>query len=459
MSAIAADVLPSSRWDWIKPLMLGVTMAMVMLILGRASSTVEDVEDPPVEGSSVCDSSGTQYYVRDGGSGSGTTWSDAADQVPTAPSRGVDVYVADGTYSGRTFTTAASGSTLIRICKATESNHGTDTGWQSTYGDGQASFGDINFDSDYWTWDGAFRDEDCPTTDTCGWADEASYGFLIVGAFHTYSDATVRCGDNITVRYTAIDANGGADAIKASCFTGASTTNFTAYRNYIHSANGGFAAAHMTVVDGCLFDENYFGGNEAKETIRGQSEFKNCVISRNIMRQSCLHHATEGGCTCHIAIWDGGSGDFDNVEVYGNVIDDRGNSGSDGPSSSCSILIGGNGSSWAGEPASNARVFNNTIVGVANTTPSILVNGGSGNVCRNNLFYNNTGNPSVTCSTTSNNGSGDESVDPFVGYSSGNFHLTGAMAGSATDSPADNATDIDGVTRSTPDRGAFEFVP
>jgi hypothetical protein len=104
-------------------------------------------------------------------------------------------------------------------------------------------------------------------------------------------------------------------------------------------------------------------------------------------------------------------------------------------------------------------IYNNTIAGISgafNTGGNILVNGGSGNICRNNLGYDIAGTFSVTCSTTSSNG--EESSDPFVNYATGNLHLSTGIAGTTIATPYD--TDMDGVTRGgdgTWDRGAYEY--
>jgi hypothetical protein len=86
-----------------------------------------------------------------------------------------------------------------------------------------------------------------------------------------------------------------------------------------------------------------------------------------------------------------------------------------------------------------------------------LVNGGSGNVCRNNLWWD-TVSASVSCSTTSNNV--DAGANPFVSYAAGNLRLSGATTGGFTLSAPYNA-DMDGVTRGgdgTWDVGAFEYA-
>ena len=85
----------------------------------------------------VC--SAANHYIRDGASGDGSNWTNAWDDLPATLIRGDTYYVADGTYAGGyVFDDAADGTKTITIKKAIESDHGTDTGWSSAYGDGQA---------------------------------------------------------------------------------------------------------------------------------------------------------------------------------------------------------------------------------------------------------------------------------------------------------------------------------
>jgi hypothetical protein len=57
--------------------------------------------------------------------------------------RGDTYYIADGSYVTYIFDDVASGSLVITIKKATVADHGTETGWLDTYGDGQAVFADV----------------------------------------------------------------------------------------------------------------------------------------------------------------------------------------------------------------------------------------------------------------------------------------------------------------------------
>ncbi|MGZ3806381.1 MAG: hypothetical protein ACXVB4_19375, partial [Pseudobdellovibrionaceae bacterium] len=81
-------------------------------------------------------------YVRPGASGnnSGSDWSNAYNGLPSSLTRGNTYYLAPGNYGDHTFNDANSGTSLITLKKATAADHGTESGWSSTYGTGQAIF-------------------------------------------------------------------------------------------------------------------------------------------------------------------------------------------------------------------------------------------------------------------------------------------------------------------------------
>ena len=99
---------------------------------------------------------GTAYYVdADNGGGDGSDWANAYDQLPSSLERGATYYIADGTYPSYNFDDPENGDLYIKIKKATSYDHGTDSGWNSDYGDGKAVFnGGLTFSSSYWVFDG-----------------------------------------------------------------------------------------------------------------------------------------------------------------------------------------------------------------------------------------------------------------------------------------------------------------
>jgi hypothetical protein len=97
------------------------------------------------------------HYIRPGasGNGNGSDWTNACTEFTSACDiaslvRGDTYYIADGTYASRTFNQAASGTSVITIKKATANDHGTETGWNSEYGNGSATFPAVSFSSNYW---------------------------------------------------------------------------------------------------------------------------------------------------------------------------------------------------------------------------------------------------------------------------------------------------------------------
>src|SRR5438876_251596 len=109
--------------------------------------------------------SAANHYVRAGagGNGSGADWTNACPDFSNACAvaslvRGDTYYIAAGKYtaaaSGQFFNTPVSGTALITLKRATVADHGTDTGWNSTF-DGQAHFAYPRaFFSGYWLVDG-----------------------------------------------------------------------------------------------------------------------------------------------------------------------------------------------------------------------------------------------------------------------------------------------------------------
>lgn len=84
----------------------------------------------------------SNHFVRAGAGGtdSGADWTNAFPTLPATLTRNDTYYVADGIYVQYTFDDPVSGTQTITIKKATIADHGTETGWFDTYGDGQAAW-------------------------------------------------------------------------------------------------------------------------------------------------------------------------------------------------------------------------------------------------------------------------------------------------------------------------------
>ena len=123
---------------------------------------------PSLARAAGCDGA-NNCYIRAGatGAGNGSNWTNAysgfgtgAGQIdPANMSRGVNYWLASGSYGGVTFSTADSGTAVITITGATAASHGPATDWQSSYA-GQAVFGESSVTSDYWSFNGQSRGSD-----------------------------------------------------------------------------------------------------------------------------------------------------------------------------------------------------------------------------------------------------------------------------------------------------------
>jgi len=97
--------------------------------------------------------SAASHHVRQDASGNGNDWANAYGSLPSSLTRGDTYYIADGTYNSYDFDDT--GTQLITIKKATIADHGTNTGWQDSYGDGQAVFSSpLEFSTANWLFDG-----------------------------------------------------------------------------------------------------------------------------------------------------------------------------------------------------------------------------------------------------------------------------------------------------------------
>ena len=89
-----------------------------------------------------------------GGAGDGSDWANAMRGLPSVLERDTVYWLGAGDYGSYTFDDGASGQLGITVRKATAQAHGSDTGWNTTYGSGQAVFGPLRFDGSRYTLDG-----------------------------------------------------------------------------------------------------------------------------------------------------------------------------------------------------------------------------------------------------------------------------------------------------------------
>ena len=407
------------------------------------------------------------HYVRQGATGNGSDWTNAYGNLPDSLTRGDTYYISDGSYGGYTFDDANSGTSVITVKKAIAVDHGTDTGWNSGYGDGQAVFGGFTFATDYWVIDGSTRNEG-------RWNDGPSYGIKTSGVATNYFWFG-HAADNVTLKYLDIGSDYGdsdnesyGDGVYLGGFAEA-VENWLVQRSYIHNVR---TAAQHAGVHNVIYEYNFIGPNWSKSGIRHQVRGSSVTIRHNIFRNACQGHVSDptAGYSCTAIVgWYGNAGsnmeDYTNSAVYGNLfIDTVGGVFYNGM-----IAIGDDRTSQGGGPqdCTGCKVFNNTFVGMGRTnTDSVISIGGGGIITnteiRNNAWYN-IGNHTPTCqAAVCSNNPVIANANAFVNALAENFHLSASGSAGIGDTlgPPYNL-DPDGNTRGadgTWDIGAYEYV-
>ncbi|MBI3853207.1 MAG: hypothetical protein HY298_23400 [Verrucomicrobia bacterium] len=165
------------------------------------------------------------------GNGSGADWNNLK-AWSGSPARGDTWYLVDGNYSGKTFSTPASGSTLITIKKATVGDHGTNTGWVDSMGDGQMVIaGQTTFETSNWMVDGQ----------TGGgplnyWTNNFGIKINVTGASDGSGFWVNSWGPtNVTLKHFEVVGNGGGDlSYNRGTTFGDNANNCTVSYAYIH---------------------------------------------------------------------------------------------------------------------------------------------------------------------------------------------------------------------------------
>lgn len=171
---------------------LAVGASLLLMLGGGVSCKPTSMAEPQANASIESVSSEKQSrvrYVRPGGDGArdGSDWANALSGLPPVLERGTVYWLGAGSYGSYDFDDRPSGATPITVRKATASAHGTDMGWNGTYGRGQAEFGPLRFESDHYILDGGEPN-----------------GIRTTGKMGT--DATVHVGANhILIRRVEID--------------------------------------------------------------------------------------------------------------------------------------------------------------------------------------------------------------------------------------------------------------
>ncbi len=429
-------------------------------------------------GGSCVAQTGNYYYVRQGATGSnnGSDWTNAFTELPNSYSsgfyytnlnRGATYYIADGDYSSKSlvFYTTESGVQYITIKKATSNDHGTNTGWQSSYGDGQANWATLWIARSYYKFDG--QTGGGPGSWTSG------YGFEI---YSTPSADTnyVTIGknsnevNNVEIKHVKV---GGPSPPTAGYGRGAylpptypARRNITLSYNYFHDCGD----VMVTTYDGIynlLLEYNRFERTASSETSHGTGIELGDVRGADIRYNQFVDIIGTG----IIGGYNTASNDIlDNIKIYGNLFFNTPSFFPPGAWNGIVYTVSG-----ALGTVSNWAFHDNTIymvepvsinVGICESYSNCV---SSGHTAYNNLFYVNQA-PSWNDVDHSNNACNHAisetnfqplTSNPFVDSTNYDFHLTaGTTAGMTLSSPYN--VDMEGNTRGADgvwDRGAYEY--
>lgn len=394
------------------------------------------------------------------GSGSGLVgdgWANAM-AFPATPARDTTYYLADGSYGGKTFSTANNGTQLIVIRHATVDHHATDTGWSDTLGDGQAVFSNCQVTTDYWHFNGIKRNANWRN----GGVDQ--YG-LSFGNLRIDNGSGSAGADNCTWRFCDIhgggrDTGAGDDVI----YTLYGCQNITFSRCALRDSDRTIFLTRGTPTN-WLIEHCFIARNASSPAIHG--EIHSSTSSSNWTWRWNVIEDPEG-----TAVWAFiNNGTATDWHIYGNVIYHTAAYKSAGREGLSGVLFCANDAS-NDNTLNGLRFYNNTIWNIAGLWSGVVIQSGSNNLVYNNIWSqcvtpNNSGgtyNYNTYYSTTTQFDSGGQSgtvgTQPLVSPSTGNFALVGATA-AGLDVGSPYNVDANGVTRGSSgvwDRGAFEYV-
>ena len=417
-------------------------------------------------------SQAANVYVREGAAGAnnGSDWTNAFTELPyhyyfdnyiSDVARGNTYYIADGNYPSYTVNTAVSGTSAITIKKATAANHGTDTGWNSSYGDGQAIFDpQFNIAVSYVTFDGVVGSG----------SDADSYGFRIATPTNCNQNSTMFTFPNdyqatfynITVSHVAlVNCNIPSETYdnRGLYSQSANAYNMTLSYSYIYGNSCNFLLRNW---HGGTITHNFFEHNWSTAAFHGEQvspgSCSDITFAYNTLKDSFV-----GGVGFHV-------GNNDGWKVYNNLAyntDARG------------VAMGIYGT--ADDPqqvVTNSTFHHNTTANIIGSGYGSGIqfagNGNLGNTAYNNIFYNcaypniyggdmaHDYNAFYNCTnvSTSETHIQQSAGDPFVNSVAANFHLSAAtIAGMVLSSPYN--IDYDGIARGFDglwDRGAYEYA-
>jgi len=410
------------------------------------------------------------HYIRPGATGSnnGSDWVNAYTSLPSNLVRGDTYYLADGSYGSYTFDDSVSGTTLITVKKATTEDHGTATGWNSSYGDGQAIFKSWVFSSDYYYIDGQTRNQNWQT----GAIDQYGIRVKTRGIVVRFDNGAGVGGDFITLRRVDMEAGGRDSGAGDDVIYGLNGSKYITFSECaLHDSDRTIFLLRGSWQN-LLVEYCYIARNASSPAIHG--EILSHVGSDYVTFRYNIIEDPEG-----TAVWaslnGGGSKSASNTaanwKIYGNVILHSESYKREGISGVIFAANDASNKNWM----DNLKFYNNTLINIKGLWSGICVQAGSANEVMNNIWYNCVNAPMWSVTTGYNwyyNTPNSNDTNPtkqvctsncniFANLTTKDYTLNGNNlpdAGYAFSTPFDE--DMYGTVRGSNglwDRGAFEF--
>jgi hypothetical protein len=396
------------------------------------------------------------HYILDGGTGDGTAWDNALDDLPSSLIRGDTYYIGDGIYAAYTFNDEENSSDVITIKKSTVSDHGDETGYLSTDHDGQAVFGTWTFVTGYYIIDGQYGGE--PND----W--DGTYGIYLYekNCVEANSDAP----SHVSFSHVDFEGHGpdgdGTDNDIIYLIGKADDSSQSWSFSYCSFHDSGRtlilpSKIHSVTIEYCFFARNESVASEHSEAIAVQKG------DHYTIKYSKFEDITGTGVIVLKKNYDTWTND--DFKIYGNIFIDLNDTGGTG-NGAIADTSGGVAAS------NNILVYNNTFIGLEDNSGINWVLG-TGNYAYNNLWYDcekltftnsiHDYNSFINSDTRSTIGDNEEettgSPSPFMG--STDFHLNSPTNSGKNDLGSPYNMDMDNITRGADDiwdRGAYEYI-
>ncbi len=309
------------------------------------------------------------FYVNPSASGKndGSDWVNAFTDLPASLTRNALYYLADGKYASHKFNDTRTG--WIYIKKAIPSDHGVNTGWTNSMGDGVAVFDPISFTTGNYSFNGQVGGG--PNSFTSGHGIKIASNSDKAKIINILNPVSNLVFDHIEMTLGFKSGYTGQDII----YGVKGGSNWTFKNSYLHHSSRTILYTMNVsniLIENCQLERN--GQNHAQHSeMWSARDTHNVVIKNNIIKD----YVSTGGIIM---------GRAKNWDIYGNVFiwsKDFGATANNG-------AIG----SWSSSNtynASNINIYNNSFIN--------LTNGGSGRIfpiynsinnvkAYNNLWHN-----------------------------------------------------------------------